>query len=391
MSQEQKTSLDRLAFSPFAFVSQMGMAWMQKTIDMGEFYDLSTIGKRVKPEWVTPNEIVGDLDTFKLRRFSETVTDKDIPTLVLPPFAGHYSTIADYSEEQSLVKTLIESGVKNVYSLDYHSADQLMKNYNVDNYLANLNVFVDDIASKWGDKVNLIGLCQGGWFGAIYTARFPQNVQTLVVAGSPIDTLAGEGHLEAQVAENPSSFFESLVEHGNGLMDGDFMVMGFKNMDPKKHYLDKYQDLWSFVEGENNDEQAIERYKRFEIWYENTLNLPGRWYLQVIEELFRNNKFVKGEFTALGRLVGAKDITCPVYLLAGEKDDITLPEQVFDAEKYLGTPKTKIEKALSPGGHIGLFMGRSTLENYWTKIGQWILDNQPKGRPKRDEKDHAPV
>ncbi len=50
-------------------------------------------------------------------------------------------------------------------------------------------------------------------------------------------------------------------------------------------------------------------------------------------------------------------MSCPVYLLAGETDDITSKEQVFDAEKYLGTAKDKIEKKLVPGGHVGLFMG----------------------------------
>lgn len=46
----------------------------------------------------------------------------------------------------------------------------------------------------------------------------------------------------------------------------------------------------------------------------------------------------------------------------GESDDITTKEQVFDAEKYLGTPKRRIVTKLVPGGHIGLFMGSRTLQ-----------------------------
>jgi poly(3-hydroxybutyrate) depolymerase len=62
----------------------------------------------------------------------------------------------------------------------------------------------------------------------------------------------------------------------------------------------------------------------------------------------------------------------PVYLLAGASDDITTKEQVFDAEKLLGTPASAIEKTLAPGGHIGLFMGRRTLTDVWPKIARWI-------------------
>jgi poly(3-hydroxybutyrate) depolymerase len=52
-------------------------------------------------------------------------------------------------------------------------------------------------------------------------------------------------------------------------------------------------------------------------------------------------------------------------VLAGESDDITNKEQVFDAEKYLGTPRYRIVKQLVPGGHIGLFMGSRTLKEAW--------------------------
>ena len=81
-------------------------------------------------------------------------------------------------------------------------------------------------------------------------------------------------------------------------------------------------------------------------------------------------------FVGLGRRLNLNDITCPVYLLAGETDDITTREQVFDADKYLGTPKGQIEKKLVPGGHIGLFMGSHTLKEVWPGIAAWILGHE---------------
>lgn len=344
----------------------------QHILDFKEFIDYATIALNKKPEWVTPNVVVGKLRCFDLRQFSPKIDKTKSATLVLPPFAGHYSTIADFSEKQSLVKHLMDYGVPNVYCLDYHSATKEMQYYNVDDYLAQLDVFVDDI----GDHVNLIGLCQGGWFGAIYTARFPQKVRTLVVAGSPIDTKAGDGHLENTVDNASPTFFSNLVKMGQGVMDGKFMVQGFKNMNFMQHYFEKYQRLYKMVKGAQNDEEGLERYENFEIWYENTINLPGKWYEQVIDELFRNNHFVNEQFVALGRKVSPKDIKCPVYMLAGDKDDITLPEQVFDMEKYIGTPKEKQAKGLAQAGHIGLFMGRAVLSKNWKEIAEWMMKHQ---------------
>jgi poly(3-hydroxyalkanoate) synthetase len=83
----------------------------------------------------------------------------------------------------------------------------------------------------------------------------------------------------------------------------------------------------------------LKKEETFESWYENLINLPGRWYLQVIQQLFQENRLAKRQFVGLGRRLNLHDITCPAYLLAGADDDITTPEQGLDAAKYLGTPK----------------------------------------------------
>ena len=62
------------------------------------------------------------------------------------------------------------------------------------------------------------------------------------------------------------------------------------------------------------------------------------------------------------------------YLLAGAADDITTPEQVFNAEHLVGTPRDQIHKELAPGGHIGLFMGAKTLKQQWARISRWIVE-----------------
>jgi len=80
----------------------------------------------------------------------------------------------------------------------------------------------------------------------------------------------------------------------------------------------------------------------------------------------------KGEFIGLGRKLDLRNITCPTYLLAGANDDITAPEQVLDAAKYIGTPKDRIVQKTVPGGHIGLFMGARTLKEDWPAIARWI-------------------
>ncbi len=144
-------------------------------------------------------------------------------------------------------------------------------------------------------------------------------------------------------------------------------------MHPGEQYLSKYIDLYEHIA----DKCYVARSEHFERWYENPLDLPGRYYLQAIEELFKANRFAKGEFIGLGRKLSLKDIKAPLYLLAGEADDITTREQLFAAEHLVGTPRSAIVKKITPGGHIGLFMGSKTLTEAWPAIGHWMTRHEP--------------
>jgi poly(3-hydroxybutyrate) depolymerase len=272
--------------------------------------------------------------------------------------------IADYHEGQSLVETVLANGVDRVFLTDWKSATEDMKDLEIDQYLAELNVCVDDV----GGRVNLVGLCQGGWMCAMYAARFPRKVTSLVLAGAPIDMDAGDGPIKRMAHAYPTSFYQELVALSGGLMRGKVMLQGWKGMHPEEHYIQQHVDLYEHID----DPVYLTKEETFERWYENPIDLPGRWYLQAIVQLFKENRLAKGSFVGLGRRLDLGDIVCPVYLLAGESDDITTREQVFDAEKYLGTPRDRIEKKLVPGGHIGLFMGSRTLKETWPAIARWI-------------------
>jgi len=317
-----------------------------------------------QPEWATANRMLLDLDTMRLRDFSGgTAQCTAIPVLVDAPYAGHGSTIADYAKGRSLVETLQAGGLPHVLVTDWKSATEAMKDFGIDKYLAD----IDKAVERLGSSVHLIGLCQGGWMSAMYTALFPAKVCSLVLAGAPIDTDAGNGSIKAIAHTLPMSFYEELVAAGGGLLRGQVMVAGWKSMHPVNQWK-KYIDLYEHIEEKN----YIERTETFERWYENPVNLPGAFYLQCVQQLFKENRLAQGEFIGLNKRLSMKDITCPVYLLAGEADDITPKEQVFDADKYLGTPKNKIIKTLVPGGHIGLFMGSKALAEFWPLVAQWI-------------------
>jgi len=357
-------------FWPFAAAIEFGEEGLRLFQDNVAFLTAAhLINAPLAPEWATPNRIDLELDTMRLRDFStQRSSPRSTPVLIDPPYAGHSSSIADYAKGQSLVETLRAAGHDRIFVMDWKSATTDMKDYDIDKYLAEINVVVDDLRIP----VHLVGLCQGGWMSAMYASRFPGRVRSLVLAGAPIDTSAGNGPIKQMAHRLPMGAYRDLVAAGGGRMRGEVMLAGWKNMHPGEQYLSKYIDLYEHIE----DKCYVARSEHFERWYENPIDLPGRYYLQAIEELFKANRFAKGEFIGLGRKLSLKDIKVPLYLLAGEADDITTKEQMFEAEHLVGTIQSAIVKKLAPGGHIGLFMGSKALAETWSEIGHWMKSHE---------------
>ncbi len=324
------------------------------------------VGVEIGPRagFATPNRVILDLKTFRLRDYSKG--EDGVPILIHAPFAGHSSAIADFHDDQSLMACLQANAGGRLYLTDWKSADRETQDLRIDDYLAELLVAIDHL----GGRVHLAGLCQGGWAVAMLAARFPEKVASLVLAGAPLDLMAGDGWIKRMVTTLPPALYQQLVFWGGGRLRGQTMLQGFKAMHPFEQYVDKYIRLYEHID----EIEYRHRLELFSAWFEHPIDLPGAWYLQVVDELFRENLFYEGRFTALGRRIGLCDVTCPAYLLAGEHDDITPVPQVLKARDRLGTPADKVTEETVPGGHVGLFMSHHTVHDTWPKIARWMRE-----------------
>ena len=187
-----------------------------------EFIDLAAGRKAeqetVEPAWATPCTVPLDLDCVRLRGFGAAT--EGVATLICAPFALHSAAITDIAPGHSLVATLQAAARGPVFVTDWRSADADMCSRSIDDYIADLNVLIDEL----GGAVDLIGLCQGGWMGLVYAARFPRKVRKLVLAGAPIDIAAGESSLSHLAQSTPMAVFKELVALGGGRMLGHHLL-----------------------------------------------------------------------------------------------------------------------------------------------------------------------
>ncbi len=65
----------------------------------------------------------------------------------------------------------------------------------------------------------------------------------------------------------------------------------------------------------------------------------------------------------------------PLHLLAGASDHITPPDQVFAIADHVSTPHSLLRTELTPGGHLGLFMGHQALRDHWPPLLAEVLNH----------------
>jgi poly(3-hydroxybutyrate) depolymerase len=313
-----------------------------------------------EPQWATPNRVALELPSMRLRAFE--VDGGGIATVVCAPLALHDATVTDFAPGHSLVAALQTAGLRNVFVTDWRSASTDMRFFSIDSYLADLNVAVDEL----GGCVNLVGVCQGGWMALVYAARYPSKVRGLVLAGAPVDIDAGESELSRLARSAPTSAFKQLVELGDGRVRGTHLLQLWKHppLDPEA--------IHGLLQLADDMPRSSPLIAAFREWYRRPIDLPGTYYLQVVQWLYKDNRLATGRFAALGRPIDLAAVQNPIFLLAARDDEIVAPEQLLAARHLVGSREPHIRTQIVDCTHLGLFMGATTLQATWPKIARWL-------------------
>lgn len=313
--------------------------------------------------WTTPNSVALELATMQLRDCSRIPSGQ--AALVCAPYALHRALIADFAPGHSVVQSLQNGGIDRVYLTDWRSATSDMRYLSIDSYLGDLNVAVDEI----GAPVDLVGLCQGGWLSLVYAARFPAKVRRLVLVGAPVDSSI-ESSLSRLARNAPELVYEQLVARGGGNVSGEEMLRLWSK-------APDHDDIVAALQRDLSDEQGSALLARFDCWNAAALNLPGAYYLEIVNGIFRENRIAGGSFVALGRPIDLKAVKTPIFLLAGLDDDVVPATQALATANLVGTPPAFIAAASEPSNHLGLFMGARTHAQAWPRIAEWLRGDLP--------------
>ena len=302
----------------------------------------------------TPKELVFQMDKMKLYHYEPRVKDITKTPLIVVYALVNKEYMMDLQPDKSMMRKLLDGGI-DVYIIDwgYPTAD--------DRYLTlgdYINGYIDEavefVRRKHKiQKVNIMGICQGGTFSFIYTSLHQEKVKNLVSLVTPIDFSTDDALL---FKWGPYLNADKIVE-AFGNVPGDFMNAGFVFLKPFDLMVDKYVSLIDILD----DEEKMANFLRMEQWIFDSPDQVGQAYKEFQNEMYHNNSLAKGQLVLEGKKVDLKNVTCPVLVMLGKKDNQVPPDATRPIPKLIGSKDCELVEIDT--GHIGLFVsGRSQRE-----------------------------
>lgn len=312
---------------------------------------------------MTPKELVYEIDKAKLYHYTPRVEDvSETPTLIVYALVNK-QYMMDLQRDKSVIMNLLDQGT-DLYIIDWGYPDKEDMYITLDDYINYyLDSCVDEILRKTGkDKLNIIGVCQGGTFSLIYTALHQDKVKNLVTMVTPCKFDIDEGLL---IQWSKQMDVRKIVQ-AYGVVPGDFMNFGFNLLKPYQLMIDKYVNL---IDNIDNPE-VMENFMRMEKWIFDSPAQAGKAYEEFLVKMYQNNELAEGRLEIGGHKVRLKNITCPLLNIYAEYDHLVPPAATIPINDLVGS-KDKELKAF-PVGHIGMYVSSRSQREVAPTIAKWL-------------------
>ena len=293
---------------------------------------------------MTPGKVVKRTPLYELIQYTPT-TPKVLatPLVIFPPWINRFY-ILDLTPEKSFIRWAVEQGIT-VFMVSWKSADASMKDVIWDDYVAAQVDAIDTVrAALKVPAVHTIGYCVAGTTLAATLALLAARGEAAKVASATFFTaqvdFAQAGELQHFIDDEQLKMVASLSPEG--FLDGRYMATTFN--------LLRGRDLiWNYV---TQNYLLGQDYVPFDLlhWNGDTTNLPAKWHLSYLTDLYRDNLLVQpGAISVAGTPLDLTKVTTPSYVQAGREDHIAPAESVWKLNQLFAGP---LKFVLAGSGHI---------------------------------------
>jgi len=310
-----------------------------------------------------PKELVYEEDKLQLYHYAqENPVTCGVPVLIVYALVNRQYML-DLQPDKSIVRNLLQHGM-DLYIIDWGYPTKADMYVTLDDYINGyLNTCVDIVRKRSGkDKINLMGICQGGTFCAIYSALYPGKVKNLVTLVAPFDFSTNDGLL---FSWSKNMNVDALVDTYR-IVPGDFLNAGYMMLMPFTLNIRKYVDMLDLIE----DKDKLINFLRMEKWIFDSPGQAGECLRQFLKDCYQDTKLVKGELKVGDNAVNLKNITMPLLNIYASADHLVPPSATKPLNDLVGSSDKSLYEF--KGGHIGVFVGAKSQKELAPAISKWL-------------------
>ena len=317
------------------------------------------------PVAATHKEEVASWGRVKLYYYPHTSEDdgKSHPPVLLVPSIINRYYVLDLCEGNSLVEHLRDAGIP-VYLIDWGTPGPQDRHCTLEQHVLGwIHAAVRRTCRHSGfAQTHLLGYCIGGTLAAIYAAMRPGMVGGLIAMTAPID-FSDDGTLSLWARAEEFPVEKIAAEMGN--VDSEWLQGSFKLLKPMAD-----SQKWRSLYWNLHSRKFLGRFLPMEEWVTDNVDVPGPTYVSIINDLYRDNKLVKGTLELRGERVDLKNITCPVMIAEAAADHIVPSDSSDRLAGLVGSNDVEVHGFR--GGHIGLVVGRASKEGLRPDMTDWL-------------------
>jgi polyhydroxyalkanoate synthase len=316
----------------------------------------------------TPFQVIFAEPGVKLRSYGAERGSGPVVLIVPAPIKS--ASIWDLSPSVSVVQHCLREGLR-VYLLCWEPPGELQRDFGLSEYGEGLILdALEPILLETGQsRIFLAGHSLGGTLAAIFSSLHPERVKGLILLGTPLGFGLSSGILASFVKASPKTSFLTATR---GNIPGSFLSLVSGAIAPITFGFERWLDWFLSLP----DSHARLTHWRVIHWMLEEMPMAQCLFKEVVEQLYREDRFLGGSLRVGGKRALPEHVTAPVLSVVDARCRLVPPQSVVPFHQAMSHPDSRLLWYEGDTGvalqHVGMLVGRQAHLDLWPQVIDWI-------------------
>jgi polyhydroxyalkanoate synthase len=352
------------AINPFSVLALKQMDRMRQA--RGKMLDKFGFGPQETPYTALHTEA-----GLTLRKYGQASAEGPAVLIVPAPIKKAY--IWDLMPQISVVQRWLERGYR-VYLAEW--TPDTGPHFGLEDYGDRLLAACQRaIEADSGEKqLTVAGHSLGGVLAAMFACTHPEAVRAVVLLEAPLHFESDAGCFAPLISSTPDA---RPIAEAYSEVPGAFLNAVSAMAAPHAFQFERLLDRYLCM----GNPEAMATHMRVERWTHDEFPLPGKLFTDVVESLYRHDRFMRGTLQVGEREIGPADLKAPLLTVVDPRSAV-IP--MHSVQPFFEATASKEKLMLNYDGdigvnlqHVGVLIGKNAHTKIWPAIFDWLDEATP--------------